>query len=216
MAAASASRRWATGSLDVGSTTSDSDSESSDSEDVAAAPMAVRLLSMPTAGGLRARRDSGPVQLPAAGGDSAYGGRLPLLLIRLLLPPLPNANLTIVSGQRLVLQSTTPARHHRVPGIQSGRTVIHDQPLATLQAPPAGCRSGVRRVPTSAWPATVVCASEAQPLPPSPEIQARARGHSPVVVGQSSRQRARSHGTRCHHRADPPPGVLLRCKKGNQ
>ena len=74
MAAASASRRWATGSLDVGSTTSDSDSESSDSEDVAAAPMAVRLLSMPTAGGLRARRDSGPVQLPAAGGDSDSEG----------------------------------------------------------------------------------------------------------------------------------------------
>lgn len=36
--------------------------------------MAVRLLSMPTAGGLRARRDSGPVQLPAAGGDSDSEG----------------------------------------------------------------------------------------------------------------------------------------------
>lgn len=69
MAAASTSRRWATGSLDVGSNSSDSDSDS-DSEDGSAPPMAVTLLSLPTAGGLRARRDSGPVQLPAAGGGS--------------------------------------------------------------------------------------------------------------------------------------------------
>ena len=68
MAAANSSRRWATGALDVGSTSSASDSDS-DTED-GDAPARVQLFSLPTAGGLRARRDSGPVQLPAAGGDS--------------------------------------------------------------------------------------------------------------------------------------------------
>lgn len=67
MADVSSSRRWATGSLEVGSPSSDSDS---DSEDAAAPPTAVQLFSLPSAGGLRARRDSGPVQLPVAAADS--------------------------------------------------------------------------------------------------------------------------------------------------
>lgn len=71
----SSKRRWATGGSfadDAAPSGSDSDSDSDSEDDAAAARPAgaVTLLALPTAGGLRARKSSGAVVLPSAGGDS--------------------------------------------------------------------------------------------------------------------------------------------------
>ena len=67
----SSKRRWATGGSFAASP-SGSDSDDSDSEDdtTVRTTGAVQLLSLPTAGGLRARKSTGAVQLPSAGGGS--------------------------------------------------------------------------------------------------------------------------------------------------